>query len=99
MREVKILERKIGKIKEELMKLGDMRPGSLSVQTRSWGGEYYQLSYTHQGKGRTQYVAKKRRKEVEAQIAEYKKFRDLTQEWVDLSIELCTLKYKLGSDS
>lgn len=99
MRNVKTLERKIGKIKEELMKLGDMRPGSVSVQTRSWGGEYYQLSYTHQGKGRTEYVSKKRRNDVETQIAEYKKFRDLTQAWIDLAIELCKLKAKLESDS
>jgi hypothetical protein len=98
MKEVKRLERRIAKIKEDLMKLGDMRPGSLSVQTRSWGGEYYQLSYTHRGKGRTEYVPKKRHKRVEGQIAVYKKFRDLTQEWVNLSIELCKLKSKLESD-
>jgi len=98
MNDVKTLERKIGKIKEELMKLGDMRPGSLSVQTRSWGGEYGQLSYTHKGKGRTEYVSKKRHKDVAAQIAEFKKFRELTQEWVDLAIDLCKLKYKIDSD-
>jgi len=52
----KQIERKIEKIKNALMELGDMRPGSLTVQTRSWGGEYHQLSYTHLGKGRTEYV-------------------------------------------
>lgn len=40
----KQIERKIEKIKNALMELGDMRPGSLTVQTRSWGGEYHQLS-------------------------------------------------------
>jgi hypothetical protein len=54
-----------------------MRPGSLSVQTRSWGGEYCQLSYTHQGKGRTEYVPMEKRNEVERQIANYRKFREL----------------------
>lgn len=98
MSEVKSIERKIEKIKAELMKLGDMRPGSLSVQTRSWGGKYYQLSYTHRGKGRTEYVSKKRHEKVEAQLAVYKRFRELTQEWVDLSIELCKLKSSLDSD-
>lgn len=86
------IERRIEKIKKELVKLSDMRPGSLSVQTRGWGGEYCQLSYTHQGKGRTEYVPKNKRKEVERQLANYHKFRELTKEWVELSIELCKLK-------
>jgi len=33
MKTEKALERKIEKIKRDLMKLGDLRPGSLSVQT------------------------------------------------------------------
>jgi len=86
------IERRIEKIKQELASLGDMRPGSLSVQTRSWGGEYFQLSYTHQGKGHTQYVPEDKREEVERQLANYRKFRDLTKEWIDLAIELCKLK-------
>lgn len=89
------MERKIAKIKQALMALGDLRPGSLSVQTRSWGGQYYQLSYTHRGKGHTEYVPKKQRKEVVRQLANYRKFRDLTQEWVNLGIELCKLKTPL----
>ena len=72
------IERRIGKIKEALAALGDMRPGSLSVQTRSWGGQYYQLSYTHLGKGRTQYVPPERLEEVKRQLATYRKFRALT---------------------
>jgi len=40
----KQIERRIAKIKQALADLGDMRPGSLSVQTRSWGGQYRQLS-------------------------------------------------------
>jgi hypothetical protein len=69
-----------------------MRPGSLSIQSRRWGGEYCHLSYTHRGKGHTEYVRKKQRKAAKTQIASYRKFRKLTQEWVDLGIELCKLK-------
>lgn len=94
MKEAAAIGRRIEKIKRELANLGDMRPGSLSVQTRSWGGEYCQLSYTHQGRGRTEYVPKEKRKEVERQIANYRKFRDLTREWVDLGIQLCKLRTK-----
>jgi hypothetical protein len=94
MKKEAALERKIKKVKQDLMKLGDMRPGSISVQTRKWGGEYAQLSYTHRGKGHTEYVPEKRRKEVESQTADYKKFRKLTKEWIELSMELCKLKAK-----
>lgn len=86
------LERRIGKIKQALTGLGEMRPGSLSVQTRSWGGHYCQLSYTHLGKGHTEYIPPQRVKEVRRQLANYRRFRDLTQEWVNLALELCKLK-------
>lgn len=92
MNKTKQLERRIGKIKQALAELGDLRPGSLSVQTRSWGGQYHQLSYTHLGKGRTEYIAQEDLKDVKRQVANYKKFRELTQEWVNLAIELCKLK-------
>jgi len=86
------MERRIEKIKKALADLGDMRPGSLSTQTRSWGGQYGQLSYTHLGKGHTEYVPPERVKDVKWQIDNYRKFKDLTQEWVTLAIELCKLK-------
>lgn len=98
MKEAAAIGRRIERIKRELAELGDMRPGSLSVQTRSWGGEYCQLSYTHQGKGRTEYVPMDRRKEVERQIANYRKFRELTKEWVDLGIQLCKLRTKQAEE-
>jgi hypothetical protein len=94
VKEAAAIERRIEQIRRELATLGDMRPGSLSVQTRSWGGEYCQLSYTHQGKGRTEYVPIEKRNEVERQIANYRKFRELTKEWVDLGIQLCKLRTK-----
>jgi len=50
------------------------------------------LSYTHLGRGHTEYIPRERLKEVKRQIANYRKFRDLTQEWVDLAVELCKLK-------
>jgi uncharacterized protein YicC (UPF0701 family) len=91
-KKIALIERRVEKIKRELAALGDMRPGSLSVQTRKWGGEYCQLSYTHRGKGHTEYVPQARRKKVERQLATYQKFRKLTQEWIDLEIEFCKLK-------
>ena len=92
MDRAKQIERRIGKIKQALTELGDMRPGSISTQTRAWGGKYHQLSYTHQGKGRTEYVPPGRVREVKRQLATYKKFKELANEWTALGIELCKLR-------
>ena len=92
MEELTRIARRIEQIKKALARIGDMRPGSLSTQTRSWGGKYAQLSYTHLGKGRTEYVSPARVKEVKRQIENYRKFKELTQEWVTLAIESCKLK-------
>ena len=86
------LEQRIKDIKAELMQLGDMRPGSLSTQCRSWGGRYCQLSYTHRGKGHTEYVQDEVKQQVEQQLQNYKKFRALTQEWIDKAIKLAKMR-------
>jgi hypothetical protein len=94
MRKIKTIQRRIKAIKEELMSLDEMRPGSLTVQTRSWGGEYHQLSFSHNGKGRTQYVKEENVETVKRQIANYKRFRELTKEWVDLALQAAILREK-----
>jgi hypothetical protein len=88
------LRREIETLKRKLAGLGDMRPGSVSVQSRKWGGEYCQLSYTHRGKGHTEYIPKKSRAVVERQTANYHRFRELTQKWIDAEIELCKIKLR-----
>ncbi len=94
MEKIKQLEENIQRIKEEMVQLGAMRPGSLSVQQRKWGGDYLQLSYSHKGKGHTLYIRGEERTEVEEQIANYKRFRELIREWVDLAVELARLRTK-----
>jgi len=94
MSQFNTIERRIKAIKEELMDLDEMRPGSLTVQKRSWGGEYYQLSFSHKGKGRTQYVKEDNVETVKNQIANYKRFRELTKEWVDLALQAAIIKEK-----
>ena len=83
------------------MDLGEMRPGSLSQQYNVCGkpgcrckdpknpqrhGPYYQLSYVHQGKSTTQFIRPELRATVRTQIATFKKFRKLTDRWVDLAL-------------
>ena len=84
-----------------------MRPGSLSQQYSACQkpgckcvdpthpqkhGPFYQLSYTHLGKSTTQFVRPQFVPEVRKQLANYKKFKALTQQWVTLALELCKLE-------
>ncbi len=86
------IETEVANIKQTLLELGHMHPGSLSQQKRSARGTYHQLSYSHAGKGHTKYVRPKNVVEVRQEIENYRKFRDLTRKWVELEIELATLR-------
>ena len=101
------LEMRINKVKQELLKIGEMRPGSLSEQYSACQkqgckcvdpvkpkkhGPFYQLSYSHRGKSTTQFIRPQFVAEVRRQLASYKKFRALTDDWVALSLELAKAK-------
>ncbi len=86
------IEKEIANIKQALLKLGHIHPGSLSQQKRSGEGIYHQLSYSHAGKGHTKYVRPEDVLEVRLEIENYRRFRDLTRKWVELEIEWATLK-------
>lgn len=92
------IEEKIKEIKKELYLIGEMRPGTLSKQYKDpvkKGGEYYQLSYTHKMKSRTEYIRPIFVKETKEQVKNYKKFKKLLEVWIDLSIDHCRLKMDL----
>jgi len=96
------IRQRIHKIKAELAAIDDMRPGSLTRQYKdpeNQSGAYYQLSYTREMKSRTEYVARDCVREVRREIANYKRFKALTTEWVALSIEHSRLKMKLARRS
>ena len=97
---------KIETLKAELMQVGAMRPGTLSQQYSACQkpgckcvdplhpqkhGPFYKLSYSHQGKSTSQFVRPQLVSEVRRQVAAYKKFRALTEQWVALALELCKL--------
>ncbi len=88
------LRKKIEKLKGEISELGDMRPGSLTRQTRSWGKSYWQISWTHRGKGGTGYVSEERYREVKKQTDNYRKFKEMSLKLVDLYLELAKLADK-----
>jgi hypothetical protein len=93
------IQRRIDTIKLKLAAIDEMRPGSLSRQYKdpeNQTGAYYQLSYTRDMKSRTEYVARDAVRDVRRQIENYKRFKALTTEWVDLGIEHSRLKMKLA---
>ena len=95
------IKKRIAQIKRELQALGSMRPGSLSRHYTVCGkpgcrcvdprhprkhGPYTQLSYVHQGKNTTEFVRAPFIKTVRGQLATYKRFRALIEEWVSLAL-------------
>ena len=97
---------RIQRIKAALLALGDLRPGALSEQyntCRTPGcrckadppqrhGPYHQLSYSHHGKSRTENIRPEHIATVKSQIANYRKLRDLIDQWIDAAIELDRLR-------
>jgi len=93
------IEKRIEKIKAELIALEPMRPGSLTRQYKdpqARSGPYYQLSYTRDMKSRTDYIPRHCVRQVRRLIRNYQRFKALTTEWVDLSIEQSRLQIRLA---
>jgi hypothetical protein len=92
------IEKRIEKIKEALVKIGPMRPGSLTRQykdPKEKTGPYWQISYTRNMRSRTEYVRPDCVAEIRKEIAAYKRFRKLMDEWTDLSIEASKSRIKV----
>mgnify|MGYP006899600219 CR=1 FL=1 len=90
--QITIIEKEIAEIKQRLLAIGEMRPGSLSKQKRSRGGLYHQLSYSHNGKGHTEYVREELVPAVRQQLDTFRTYLELNRRWKTLAIELCKLK-------
>lgn len=100
------LELEIGKVKEDLASLGDLRPGSLSTQYNVCGspnckckanppqkhGPYYQVSFTRKGKGSTKFVKAEDLPTIREQLKNYERMKELMDRWIELSMELSNLR-------
>lgn len=94
---LKQIEKRIARIKSELVGLKEMRPGSLTRQykdPKSQTGAYHQLSYTLDMRSRTEYIRKAWVSDIRSQIKHYKRYKQLNAEWVALSIEHSKLSMK-----
>jgi len=93
------IEQKIVRIKEELGAIGPMRPGSLTRQYRDpqqGTGAYWQISYTRDMKGRTEYIRPEWVAETRKQVATHKRFRHLIDQWIGLSLEHSKLSMQIA---
>jgi hypothetical protein len=102
---IRALEAQIEKIKQDLLSIGDLRPGSISEQYNVCGkakcgckedpprkhGPYYQLSFTRKGKSGTKFVKRHQISTVRRQLKNYARLRTLVDRWIELSTELCQL--------
>jgi hypothetical protein len=95
-------QQKIAVLKDQLLQLDRMRPGSLSRQYNVCGkpgcrckdpqkpkrhGPYYQLNYVFRGKKKSQFIRAADVAAVRAELTNFKKFRRLTDQWVGLALQ------------
>lgn len=100
--QIKRYEEEIEAIRQELLGLGPMHPGSISQQYHVCGtpscrchhptkpqkhGPYNKLTYVHRGRPVCRFVQAAHVDELESRLAAYKRFRTLMDKWIALSIE------------
>ena len=107
------LEKRVQAIQIKLQSIGEMRPGSLNKQFTVCGrngcrcqdlnkpkkhGPYYQLSYVHKGKSTTQFIQKELLPIITKQLKNYKIFKALTTEWIDLALAIAQKKLSIDKE-
>ena len=92
---LKKIEKRIQGLKCRLVELGDMRPGTLSVQYRDPSKRkkpFNQISFTYKGKGRSEYVRAENLETVRRELAAYNTFKAIVEEIIDLSIKASRIR-------
>ena len=86
---------RIAEIKKEILTFEIVRPGNLTKQKRGTkDNKYNYLSYTYKNKGKTEYIKGKYVQKIQKEIEDYNKFKNLINEWIDLSIKISKLEMK-----
>jgi len=103
---IRALQRQIERIKAELMRLEELRSGSLSEQFNVCGtpgcrckqspprkhGPYYQLSYTRRGRSGSRFVKRHQVAAVKRHLRNYARMRELMDRWIEAATELSDLR-------
>ena len=95
------IQAEISAIKEELLRIGPMHPGGVSLQFQRCGnpackcmraeaperhGPYAKLTYVRRGRSACRFVRASDEAAVRALVAEHRRFRLLVDRWVELSV-------------
>jgi hypothetical protein len=105
---ISAIEKKIRNIQAELQNLGPMHPGSVSKQYQVCGrpgcrcadpkhpqrhGPYHKLAYVYRGKPVCRFVRAGTEQALGQRLAVYKRFRQLIDRWIKLSIQRGILEF------
>ena len=105
---LKRLKQEIESIRQQLLELGPIHPGSISSQYHACGtpscrchdpvnpkkhGPYNKLTYCYGGKSRCRFVRPECVEELKQRLHNYKTFRRLTAKWIELSIQIGTIEF------
>lgn len=88
-------EKQIQKVKQELLALGPMRPGTITRQYRlpkERKRPFYQISYTHRMRSRSEYVRPENLAALRRETANFKMFKKLMDRWVHLALKASQLR-------
>ena len=98
---LKKMQQEIESIQKQLLELGPMHPGSISLQYQVCGrpgcrcahptkpkrhGPYHKLFFVHRGKKACRFVRQDSVEVLNSRLAAYKQFRKLVDRWIELSI-------------
>jgi hypothetical protein len=98
------LERKRADVLEKIAALGDLRPGSLTTTQGKCGkaeccckqpdhpghGPHWRITYKVEGKTRSEGLYEEAAiRKAEREIDEFRRFQELSREFVDLSTRMC----------
>jgi hypothetical protein len=98
-RNVSTVEKTIRLLKQRLVEIGDMRPGTLSVQYRNPAERkipFNQISYTCRGRSRSEYVRPENLDAVRREIEAYQRFKCMLSRIIDLSIRASRIRCGTG---
>ena len=100
--QLKRTEGQIEGIKQTLLSLGPMRPGSITRQyrlPRERKRPFYQISYTHRMRSRSEYVRPENLAALRKETANFRRFKTLVERWVSLALSASQLRVRQASEN
>lgn len=103
---IQSLERRRNEIAQQIASLGDLRPGSVTAIRKKCGkpgccctgaehpghGPHWRLTYKTGGRSQTESLTGSAIAKAEREIAEFRRFQELSREFVDLSTRICRVR-------